>query len=485
MDKLKELLFENRGVNQRIIKNTFWLGFGQVAGRLIRSVVLILAARIIGAEGYGVFSYVISIAGIMTIFSDIGLSKLLVRDIAKNPEEEEKYISTALGIKFFFVVLSIVLIISGAPLITNIPEALPLIPIAALLLVFDGFRIFLLAITRAKEKMQVEAGIEVFTNMAIVFFGAIVLVFFPSPKLLMTGYTLGVCLGLVFAWWLIKDYLKKLRESFSKELVKKILSDAWPFALISFFSILMIHTDTIMIGILRAAEDVGLYAAAQRPVQILYIFPSLLGISFLPALSRFAGKEEGRLRLALERVLAGVFLLALPIALGGLIVGPEIIQFVYGNEFAASAIPFKILLLSLIAVFPGSIMSFVILAYNEQKSIIKFWSGVALANIFLNYLLIPYFGIIGAASATIVTLFAANGFAWLRVQKINSFRIFPLLWKITISVVIMTLFTMALKSSGIHFLINITLSATLYIIILYLLKEKTLFDLFQVVFGKK
>lgn len=474
MEKLKRLLFENRGLRQRILKNTFWLTFGQLAGRLIRAVVIILAARILGAEGYGVFSYVISIAGVFTIFSDAGLSKILVRELAKNPEMEKAYLSAALGIKIFLIGAGAAVIILGAPYITKIPEALPLIPLAAILLIFDGLRNFSMAITRAKEKMQLEAGVEIVTNMAIVLFGVGVLLFAPSPKSLMASYTLGAGLGLAFALALLRSHFSRIRNFFDWKLCLRILKDAWPFALISFFSILMIHTDTIMIGILKTAEEVGFYSAAQRSVQILYVLPSLLAISLLPAFSRFAGKENEKLRTSLEAVLAGAFLIALPLALGGSILAPEIISFIFGSEFVPSVIPFQILLFSVLAVFPGVILSYVILAYNAQKSIIKFLSGVALANIALNLVLIPLYGIIGAATATISALVVANGFTWLRVRKINRFKVISRLGKVLASAAAMVALTLILKSAGVYFIINIILSAFLYLTIAYLAGEKTL-----------
>jgi len=74
MNKIKEFLFENKSMRQMVAKNTAWLAIGEMVSRLIRAGLIIYAARVLGTEGYGVFSYALSLAALFTIFSDIGLS---------------------------------------------------------------------------------------------------------------------------------------------------------------------------------------------------------------------------------------------------------------------------------------------------------------------------------------------------------------------------------------------------------------------------
>ncbi|MDI6734266.1 MAG: oligosaccharide flippase family protein, partial [Patescibacteria group bacterium] len=91
---IKDFLFKNKSEKQTVIKNSFWLAFGNIAGRLIRAVLIIYAARILGTEGYGIFSYALGLAAFFTIFSDIGLSSLLTRESIKKPEKIAEYFST-------------------------------------------------------------------------------------------------------------------------------------------------------------------------------------------------------------------------------------------------------------------------------------------------------------------------------------------------------------------------------------------------------
>ena len=99
VEQVKSLFLENKTVRQTVVKNTFWLFFGNIFSRLIRAAILIYAARILGAGGWGVFSYALSIAGLFTIFIDFGINAVITRESVRDLSSQQKYFSTALGIK--------------------------------------------------------------------------------------------------------------------------------------------------------------------------------------------------------------------------------------------------------------------------------------------------------------------------------------------------------------------------------------------------
>src|SRR3989304_9331902 len=113
--QLKAFLFENQDVRQTITKNTFWLSFGEIAGRILRLFIVVYAARVLGAAGWGAFSYLTSLAAILTVFSDVGLSSVVIREVTKRPELKDKYFSTAFLFKFILTALSFLIIVFLAP----------------------------------------------------------------------------------------------------------------------------------------------------------------------------------------------------------------------------------------------------------------------------------------------------------------------------------------------------------------------------------
>ena len=95
--KTKAFLFRNTSARQTVAKNTIWLSVSNFGGRIIKAAVVIYAARVLGAAGWGIFSYAVTLAGFLTLFIDPGINSILMRETAKSSEEEQKKIlSTAL-----------------------------------------------------------------------------------------------------------------------------------------------------------------------------------------------------------------------------------------------------------------------------------------------------------------------------------------------------------------------------------------------------
>ena len=91
--KIKAFLFENTTTKQTVAKNTIWLSISNFGGRLIKAIIIIYAARVLNTDGYGVFSYAITLAGFLTLFMDPGINGILMRNYAKAGEKERREIN--------------------------------------------------------------------------------------------------------------------------------------------------------------------------------------------------------------------------------------------------------------------------------------------------------------------------------------------------------------------------------------------------------
>lgn len=472
--KIKTFLFENQALRQTIAKNTFWLFSGEIVGRIFRAAIVIYAARVLGAENWGVFSYAISLAAFFTVFSDIGLNAVLTREISKNPNLRQQYFSTAFFIKLILLAISVLAIILIAPFFTKIEIAKTLLPLVALIIIFDGLREFGMALNRALEKMEKEAAIKVFTNLSIAVLGIIFLIFSSTAKSLAFSYALGAALGLLLTIWVLWPYFKNLLTYFSKNLLRPIFSAAWPFALLGILGAVMINTDIIMLNLWRTAGEIGLYSANQRIIQFFYIIPALFSAAIFPNLARLANTDNKKFRELLEKSITASLFIGIPLVFGGLILAEDIINILFGNQYLPAIPAFKLLLFTILIIFPSYFIGNAVFAYNQQKNFIIFSGLGAFSNVALNYLLIPSFGIIGAAIATIGALSLTTFFLWLKMKKINYFTVLPRLKKILLAAILMALLTLALKHFDVNFFVNLLASVILYFGLLIIWKEKIL-----------
>jgi len=415
--KIRTLLFENQGLKQKIAKNTFWLFFGQIFGRLIRAAIVIYAARILGPASWGAFSYAMSFAAFMSVFSDIGISAIVTKESSRNPELTDRYFSTALGIKLLILAAGTLLVIFGAPFITKIEEVKMLLPIIAWLILFDSLRNFGFAISRSKEKMEWEGLNELITNFFISALGFLALQISGTSRALTISYAIAVTIGFLLIAFPLRHYFKNFSRNFDWLLLKPILQTAWPFALASSLGAIMINTDTLIIGWLQTAETVGFYSAAQRPVQLLYVLPTLFAASLFPVFSRLAKENKEKFKEMLLKALKIAVISALPIAAIGIIFGKEIIGLLFGSEYQNAILPFQILMSTILIIFPSAIITNASLAADQQKNFIIFSALGAFGNIALDFLLIPAYGIAGCAAATVFTQLIANSFIWHKLKR--------------------------------------------------------------------
>ncbi len=476
--KLKEMLFNNFGTRQTVAKNVFWLSFGQIGTRLLRASVIIYAARALGAAEYGVFSYVLGLAAFFTIFSDIGINTILTKEAAMNPEKSRQIFATSFRIKIILLVFTALLIIFVAPYFSKIEAAKPLLYFAAMLTIFDGIREFAIAFFRAKEKMELEALVTTVTNVAITLFGFAILYFAPTARSLAITYGLSAGTGTILGIFILRKEFGSMNSAFRRELLAPILRLAWPIAITSLVGIFMLNMDVIMLGALRTAEDVGFYSAGQKIIQLLYTLSSVLAVSLYPVLAKFVGqKNNGKTKELMEKGITASLLLAIPIVIGGVILSGEIIKFLYGESYLAAIPALRVLFFTVLLIFPGYHLTNYIMAHDKQKKAVPIILIGSLGNVIFNVLLIPLYGTVGAAIATLGALLLINGLSWRLAKKTNNFFILPHLKKIVSASALMGLFSLTLHWLGVHVLLNVALSATLYFVTLHFLKENSISEI--------
>lgn len=469
-NKLASLLLHNRSTSQTVAKNTFWLMVGEVAHSL-RFVVAIYAARALGASNWGVFAYAVTMAGMFTIISDLGISGVLNREVARNPENHAKYLSTSFFLKIFLIAVSIGVIFLTAPVLLNVDGVGSFIGIICVLLAFDSMRDFFFAIVRAKEKMEQEAVVKAVTNIGILVLGIGFLLISPTPKALAWAYVVGSGAGLITGIWFLRRHLINFISNFSKNLIWPIFSAAWPLAMVALLSSLMINMDTVIIGHFRSAAEIGFYAAAQRPVQLFYTIAALISSAVFPALARFAKQDGEKFRSTLEKTIAALFAIGLPLTVGGIILGKEVVQVLFGSQYLPGTFTFQLLLVTVVITFLYGVLVNGIFSYDKQK--IFSWailSGV-LVNLILDLILIPRWGIAGSAVATIIAQTTVTIPLFMTMRKINYFQIWPNIKKIVAATAIMGVVALILHLLAVNFFINLPIDIAVYFLALFLLKE--------------
>src|SRR3989344_5574837 len=469
--RIASLLLHNKSEKHTVFKNTFWLGVVSIGGRAIRSILVIYAARVLGAEGYGVFSYALGFVGFFIGFSDIGINGIMNRELSKYPERQEKIFATGLAIKGTLIVATYATILATMPF-ASIAGARILIPMLATALLLDGIRDFGFTVTRANQKMEVEAFISILYQVVSVITGFALLYTSKTPLALAEAYAIGSFVGAVAILRYIWPLLKHIKRNFARVIFKPMFLDAIPFAIVAFGNTLLLYTDTLLLGALKTEADVGLYGAATKILQLVSLIPNLLIIAVFPLLTRKVAK--GVAGPLIERLFTLMMLFALPIAAGGALFSTFIMTTVFGIGYAAAGPTFSIVILMVLLGFPASVIGYTILAQNKQAAVIKYNLFAAILNLFLTYALIRIYGNVGAALGTLISQ-SIMLFGPLReLKKVENVNVLANSKKTLIATLVMGIGIVALRQLGIHNFINILIAPIIYGGTLLLLKEALL-----------
>ncbi len=476
MSTIKKFLFNNISTRQIVIKNTLWIGVSTTLIKIIRAVIIMYAARLLGTESYGIFTYAMSIAALFAVFSDMGISSILVRELSKNSDKTKEYFSTAFIIKIGFLITTVLLILSIGPFVSKFEASTTLIPIVALSIFFDSLRSFLYSIPRSKNKMETEAGIGLLNEMFCV---ALIIILFlrdPSAQTLVYSFTIGNGLGLLIALFTTRKYIVSIHRFFSKTLVIPLIKLVLPFAILSIFGIFMTNIDSIMVGWLTNEHFVGLYGAAQKPISIIYILPNFLASGLLPVMSAFI-KNKQSIKHIVSTASTASLVVALPLVVGGIITAPSIIFTVFGSSYREAIPAFQLLLITALFLFPATIYAEVLLAENKQKIFILTGIIGAFLNVGLNFLLIPKFGISGSAIATIIAQAVLMFIFYIEMRKTQKVPIITKPYKPLFAVLIMGIATTSMLHVSTPLILIIIVSCCIYVTLLFIQKENTVIEL--------
>lgn len=471
---VKSFFFTNQSSSQTVAKNTIWLFVGEVGGRLARFALVVYTARVLGANDWGLFTYALSIASVFSFVSDWGFNALITRFLSQEPDNDSSAaISTIIYSKVALSLLALFVTVLIGTTLSTLPAANYLISITATLTLFDGLRDFALSINRATEKMEREAVVKITTNLAIFLIGVIGLVIVPHIKTMAMAYAIGSGIGLLIATYFIKETVAHYTGEYSWAFVKRIFFLAWPFALLSATMVILSNMDMLALGKWSTAENVGIYASAQRTAQLFHIIPSIFSFALFPQLSRFIHTNKEKFKDIAQYSTALIFLIVMPLIFIGIITAKPVLSFLFGESYEQGASSLSLLMVSLPFVFLHILFTNILIAQNKQKStVVASIVGVAI-GLLLTILLVPSYSIIGATVSIVAAQAAIATVLWIIARKDISFiGIMTQIQKIAVASIVAAGVALAVQQSVDLFFVTILVSGAAYLLTLYHLKDR-------------
>ncbi len=455
-----------------IAKNTSYFTLALILQKVISFSYFIIIARGIGPENLGKYYFAISFTTIFAIFIDVGMTSVLIREIAKHKEKAVQYIQNTLGLKILLTVFSwltvfILINLMGYPQITK-----DLVYLSSIAMVLDSFTLTFFGISRGFHNLKFESiGVVVYQLCALML-GVLALHLGMGLRWLMGAIVVASIINFLYSSSLATLKWKiNLIPRFNFSLIKKITAMALPFALFGIFQRLYTYFDSILLSILAGDRYVGLYSVAFKITFALQFLPLAFVASLYPAMSAYYEHDNKKLGEIFERAMNYLIIISLPISAGIIILADQIIL-IFKSGYAGSILPLQIIIASLFFIFTSYPIGSLLNACNRQKVNSANMAIVLFVSIILNLILIPKFQAVGASITVLATnfLLLILGMIWVpSLIKYNYLAILKVLGKSLSAVVAMGVLLFYLKSEVNIFLL-IPLGGAVYFGILYILK---------------
>lgn len=394
----------------------------------------ILLARLMGKEGLGVYVYALTWVDLLRIPATLGLNQLIVREIAIYKAKElwnefhglVQWSSKLILCFSTFLAISamIISILTGTE---NNLEITYAIAIALFLLPIKALTIARTSILQGLEQIVKSQLPEYLLApcLSLVFLG---LAFFWADHTLPVNYALiSRVLAFYIAFyvgsrWLTKSLPDAVKQSEPKLKIRYWLKSSIPLMFLE--GILVVHnqTDLLMLGAIRGPEAVGIYSVLSRGVMLIVFVLGAVNTTLSPSIAKlFALGETAKLQNIIAR--SARIVLFVSVAIGLLfILGGHHFLLLFGKDFYEGRTALNILAVAKMLGATTTTASFLLTMTGHERHIVKSATVSTLANIILNSLLIPKWGIEGAATATGISsvfLHFWNGYSVWKSTGIN------------------------------------------------------------------
>lgn len=396
--------------------------------------ITIFLGRLLGADDLGLYRMVLSLYNISVLFVGIGIPAAMIKFIAENKEDSDSIKSTYSTCLISLLLIGVAIVpvfyaLSGVFAETfRMPELEGLIKVIAFVFPFWMIYDATLGLLNGLRMMRSYAFGQI-TQATLMVLSTILFLYLDFGVI---GAVYAIVLSYIVTSLLLvyhaREFIKTgIADFFAR--IKEITSFGSQIMVANAVNTINYQADVVFVGYFLLASDVGYYAVAASLSRLLWVLPQSVQRITYPSLSEYwARNNQVLFNEVVNKSIQYTACILTPMVLFVIFYSQEIISLTMGEGFEASVIPLLILLVggSINAIIQRPVGS-ILYAIGLPALNLKIFSSIAIFNIILNIMLIPLFGIIGAALATSITLVLLTALVMYFAQRIADVHL-DLLW---------------------------------------------------------
>ncbi len=465
---------------RRIAHNTIIQIIGKAISTAIGVFVIALLTRYLGRAGFGQYYTILAFLQIFGVIVDMGLYIILIKKMSEPGTDRDVLASNIFTLRF----ISAFVLLGLAPLAVLFFPYPAIVKTGVLIATLSYFAITLnqtlTGVFQVHLQMYKTATAEV-VGRIVLLLGTIYVIRQDAGLL---WVMVVVVLGSLLNFFITFAYAKKLvriRPRFDLHLWKDILRESWPIALSIIFNLVYFKADTIILSLYKGADEVGIYGASYRVLEVLITFPAMFAGLVTPLLaSSWAAQDRERFKRVLRKGFDFMAMIAIPLVVGTIFLATPVMNLVAPSFTNADKV-LRILIVATATIFIGNLFGNTVVALNKQKTMMWLYIVVAVVSLVGYLVLIPRFSYFGAAAMTVASELMVT-IAALVIVGVTS-RIWPsfvLFGKSLIAAGVMAIALSFLQSWNLFLLIVIAL--VVYSVMLFLLRaisKETIYEILR------
>jgi PST family polysaccharide transporter len=389
-----------------IIANVGWLFFDRILALLVGFFVGAWVARYLGPAQYGLYNYATAFNALFMPIAALGLQNIVIRELVRQPQEKEEILGTVFALKLIAGLLAFGLIVTVAYLLH--PDDVFTRLLIAIIAGGDFFKTLSDTVSYWFRAQVLSKYIVWSANIALAMIVVIKinLILSQSPLIafawVLLAQTIFFMLVITVFYHLSGQKIIDWRANFAT--ARRLLRDSWPLIFAGLAVVIYMKIDQLMLGNMIGNEALGIYSVAVRLSELWYFLPVVLASSVFPAIVRSREKQTAQIyRERLQFFYDIMALVAYAIVIPFAILAPSLVILVFGSAYAEAGPILTIHIWAFIFVSLGVARSQWLIAENMTRFAMVATIVGAIVNVGMNLILIPSYGGMGAAWATLAS----------------------------------------------------------------------------------
>ncbi|RAP45987.1 MAG: polysaccharide biosynthesis protein [Methanosphaera sp. rholeuAM6] len=385
-----------------LVKNTSVLFLSQLISYVLAFFYTLYSARYLGTTNFGIISFATAISGLFAIGTDLGLSTLTIREVARDKSRTYKYLGNHGSIKLILSIVTMAALVVFVNIGTFDDITKYVVYLIGSSVIINAFGGIFSSLFRAYEQMEYQSIAEIL-NATLLFVGILVCVFTKQSVIMVSlVYVIASVAVLLYNFAMCTRNYGLIHFQFDLKFWKYLISNAYPLAITSIFALISFKMNTILLNMLTSSAVVGEYTAAFNLMQALIFIPTVFSTAVLPIFAKFYVDSKDMLSYSYKKSLKYLTIISMPISMGTLVLSEKIIMFIYGSAYVNTIPILELIIWALPAIFLSYILGTSIASINKQHETIKATFLCLVFSTVGNYILINLFSGIGAALITVL-----------------------------------------------------------------------------------